>query len=95
MEGLSRVSWLFIRGSDTVRINFSADTLSLDVSGPGHERKVFKFGDQATAAEFLKLNEYFLTGGGWVLQAFVERRSDRSSGSPPQGRERRRGAGLA
>jgi hypothetical protein len=88
MEALARVSWLFVRGAEAIRVNYAARTLSVAANGPGHDRRVFKFGDEETAAEFLKLYEYFLTGGGWVLQAFVERRSEQP-GAPTEEGERR------
>lgn len=90
MEALARVEWLFVRGEETIRVNRSANGLSVAANGPGHDRRVFKFADEVTAAEFLRLYEHFLAGGGWVLQAFVERRSNAAPGLLPEGGERRR-----
>jgi hypothetical protein len=93
MEALARVSWLFVRGTETIRLNYSAETLSLAASGPGHDRKIFTFGDESTAAEFLRLYEHSLTTGGWALQAVVERRARALSSATPAGGERRRTEG--
>lgn len=90
METLARVAWLFVRGDETIRINVTADGLSLAANGPGHERKHFKFGDEPTATEFIRLYEHSLTGAGWALQAFVERRSSNRHSAVPEGGDRRR-----
>ena len=92
MESLARVSWLFIRGEEAIRVNYSAEGLSIAVSGPGYERRLFRFGDEDTASEFVKLYEHFLSGDGWVLQAFVERRAGSgTAGAAPERGDRRRG----
>jgi len=92
MEPLARVSWLFVRGEEAIRVNYSAAGLSVAVNGPGHERRVLTFGDEETASEFMKLYEHSLTGSNWVLQAFVERRTGRKADPMPEGGDRRRGA---
>jgi hypothetical protein len=90
VEPLARVSWLFVRGEEAIRVNYSAEELGIEVSGPGSKRRRFRFGDEETASEFLRLYEYSLSADGWVLQAFVERRGSGRAGSPAGGRERRR-----
>ena len=75
MNERERVTWLFVRGDETIRVNRSANRLAVAASGPGHDRRVFRFADEVTAVEFLNLYERFLVDGGWSLQAFVERRS--------------------
>ena len=86
MELLERVAWLFVRGEETIRVDRSANGLAVAASGPGHDRRVFSFADEVTAAEFLNLYERFLAGGGWSLQAFVERRSREAGNAVPDRR---------
>lgn len=88
MESLARLTWLFIRGEETIHVSYSAETLSVSSQGPGHDHRRFAFADEATAAEFLRLYEHYLAGGGWTLQAFVERRA--GPPTPPDTGERRR-----
>jgi hypothetical protein len=90
VDAITRVVRLFVRGDETIRINVSVDGLSITTNGPGHERRIFNFGDEPTASEFIRLYEHFLTHGGWALQAFVERRSSNSLGGVPEGGDRRR-----
>lgn len=90
MNARARVAWLFVRGDETVRLNALDNGLSVAANGPGHERRIFKFGDEPTRAEFVRLYEHFLAGAGWVLQAFVERRSSNTPGQLPEGGDRRR-----
>jgi preprotein translocase subunit Sss1 len=90
MESRARVTSLFVRGDQSIRIECSSNGLSVASHEPGHERRVFRFADTPTAEEFLKLFEQHLAGDGWVLQAFVERRATGSGGPPPAFGERRR-----
>ena len=87
---LARVAWLFVRGDEAIRVDVSADGLRVAANGPGHERRIFKFGDEPTATEFIRLYEHSLAGAGWVLQAFVERRAGNAPDLVPDGGERRR-----
>jgi len=90
METLARVTWLFVKGNDTIRLKLSADGFSLAVSGPRYDYRVFRFGDEPTAKEFLRLYELDLIGSGWALQGFVERRSPHSPAVFTGGPDRRR-----
>lgn len=90
VDTLARVAWLFVRGDETIHISLAADGLSVAASGPGHDRRQFKFGDEHTATEFLRLYEHSLSGGGWVLQALVERRANNGHAVPEGGDRRRR-----
>jgi hypothetical protein len=87
---MERVSWLFVRSSESIRVDFRSDELAITARGPGQEERTFRFGDEATAVEFLKLYEHFLVSSNWVLQAFVERRAERGTGPVPHSERRRR-----
>jgi hypothetical protein len=87
---MERVSWLFVRGSESIRVDFRTDHLAIAARGPGQEERTFRFGDESTAVEFMKLYEHFLVSSGWVLQAFVERRAERGPGPLPRSDRRRR-----
>lgn len=73
MQTLSRVTWLFVRGTETIRVSHLDSTLSVTVEGPGHQERLFTFGDPATLDEFLHLYEQNLVDDGWMLQGFVDR----------------------
>jgi hypothetical protein len=90
MDTLARVTWLFVKGNDTIRLKLSPNGLSLAANGPRYDQRVFRFGDEATAKEFLRLYELDLIGSGWTLQGFVERRSPESPGVFTAGPDRRR-----
>lgn len=92
MTVLSRVTWLFVRGDESVRVSQLDPGLAITADGPGHSERVFTFGDEPTADEFLRLYEQDLLDDGWVLQAFVDRRC--TPGPVPLGGDRRRGAGV-
>ena len=86
---MERVSWLFVRESDSIRVDCRSDQLAITAYGPGPAERTFRFADQFTVAEFMKLYEQHLAADGWILQAFVERRADRASHAPPRDRRRR------
>jgi hypothetical protein len=87
---MERVSWLFIRSAESIRVDFRSDQLAITAHGPGKEERTYTFGDESTAVEFMRLYEQSLGSSGWVLQAFVERRAERGAGpSPPADRRRR------
>jgi len=89
MTALARVAWLFVRGDHTIHVSLSDDGCSVSANGPIQERRVFRFGDQMTANEFLALYEHYLVHSGWMLQAFIERRSREAGMSlPPEGDRR-------
>jgi hypothetical protein len=90
METLSRVTWLFVRGDDTIRVKLSSSGLTVAVSGPRYEARLFRFADTATSDEFLRLYEQHLISDGWGLQGFVERRSTHGTAAFPKGLDRRR-----
>jgi len=93
MQRLSRVTSLFIRGEESIRLSHLDTKLSVTAEGPGQNQRIFTFGDQATADEFLRLYEQNLIDDGWVLQAVVDRRSGR--GSVPTDGDRRRAVAVA
>ena len=89
MESLARVTWLYVREDESIRVNRSGSGLSVTTNGPGYDRRVFTFADNGTASEFLKLYEDSLARNGWTLQAFVERRSQQAPGAFLDGADRR------
>ena len=90
METLARVTWLFVRGEESISLKLSSTGLALTASGPRYEHRVFRFADTATAEEFLRLYEHHLVDSGWGLQGFVERRSPQADGFFPEDLDRRR-----
>ena len=95
METLARVTWLFVRGEETIRVKLSSNGLALTASGPRYEQRVFRFADSGTAGEFLRLYEHYLVDTGWGLQGFVERRSRQPEAFFPDGLDRRRRVDVA
>ena len=90
METLDRVTWLFLRGDETIRVKLATNGLLLAANGPRYEQRVFRFGDETTAKEFFRLYEQDLTDSGWILQGFVERRTPPPNGVFPAAGDRRR-----
>jgi hypothetical protein len=90
METLARVTWLYVRGEETIRVELAANGLAITASGPRYEHRVYRFADKVTAEEFLRLYEHDLSEGGWGLQGFVDRRSPQADGFFPKDLDRRR-----
>jgi hypothetical protein len=85
------LAWLFLRGTESIRIVRDPGVLVLRVEGPGYEREVHAFKDEAELGEFQRLHEARLVAEGWVLGASQERRSGRDRrGEPRGGSDRRR-----
>lgn len=84
------LAWLFLRGVESIRIVRDPGAFVLRVDGPGYEREVHAFKDEAEIGEFQRTYEARLLAEGWVLGASQERRSGRDRRTNPRGRDRRR-----
>jgi hypothetical protein len=77
------LAWLFLRGSESIRIVRDPGAFVLRVDGPGYEREVHAFKDEAAVGEFQRSYE--------SLGASQERRSGRDRRTDHRGPDRRRG----
>jgi hypothetical protein len=84
-------AWLFLRGAESIRISRDPGAFVLRVDGPGYEREVHAFKDEAEIGEFQQSYEARLLSEGWVLAASHERRSGRDRRGSSRGTDRRRG----
>ena len=84
------LAWLFLRGVESIRIVRDPGAFVLRVDGPGYEREVHAFKDEAEVAEFQRNYEARLVAEGWVLGASQERRTGRERRSDTRGTDRRR-----
>jgi hypothetical protein len=85
------LAWLFLRGSESIRIVRDPGGFVLRVEGPGYDREVHAFKDEAEVGEFQQNYEARLLAEGWVLGASQERRSGRDRRRDTRGPDRRRG----
>ena len=85
------LAWLFLRGSESIRVARDGGAFVLRVDGPGYEREVHAFKNEAEVAEFQRNYEARLLAEGWVLGASQERRSGRDRRADGRGPDRRRG----
>jgi hypothetical protein len=85
------LAWLFVRGGESVRLVREANARILRIEGPGYERQVHAFKDEAELSEFRQDYENQLLTDGWVIGASQERRSGRDRrDAPREGPDRRR-----
>jgi hypothetical protein len=84
------LAWLFVRGEESVRIVRDPGAFVLRVEGPGYEREVHAFKDEAEVGEFQRTYEARLLAEGWMLAASHERRSGRDRRGTSRGSDRRR-----
>jgi hypothetical protein len=84
------LAWLFVRGEESVRIVRDPGAFVLRVEGPGYEREVHAFKDEAEVGEFQRTYEARLLAEGWMLGASHERRSGRDRRGTSRGQDRRR-----
>jgi hypothetical protein len=84
------LAWLFVRGEESVRIVRDPGAFVLRVEGPGYEREVHAFKDEAEVGEFQRHYEARLLAEGWMLGASQERRSGRDRRGNSRGPDRRR-----
>ena len=86
------LAWLFLRGGESIRIVRDPSAFVLRIEGPGYEREVHAFKDEAAVGEFQRNYEARLQAEGWVLGASQERRSGRDRRGSSRGPDRRRDA---
>jgi hypothetical protein len=67
--------WLFVRGSESIRILLRQDEQGLRVLGPGSCRQEYAFTDAGARVTFQHGLEEQLTAAGWILEQFSDRRS--------------------
>jgi hypothetical protein len=72
---MSVFAWLFLRGEQSIRLVREASGFVLRIEGPGYERQVHAFKDEAEVSEFQQEYENGLLSDGWVLGASQERRA--------------------
>ena len=84
------LAWLFLRGEESIRIVRDPRAFVLRVEGPGYEREVHAFKDEAGVGEFQRIFEERLLADGWMLGASQERRSGRDRRANSRGLDRRR-----
>lgn len=87
---MSVLAWLFLRGGESIRIVRDPRAFVLKIEGPGYEREVHAFKDEAEMAEFQRAYEARLAVEGWLLAASQERRSGGDRRGNPRGPDRRR-----
>ena len=87
---MSVLAWLFLRGAESIRIERDPKAFVLRIDGPGYEREVHAFKDEAEVAEFQRNYEARLMAEGWMLGASHERRSGRDRRTNSRGTDRRR-----
>lgn len=66
-------SWLFVRGTESVRITREAD-FELRVCGPGRKRSVYRFESELEVLTFQAEYEHMLVNTGFTFEAFREDR---------------------
>ena len=89
MGVLDRHTWLYVREQAT--IHMSRMDMNLTVYGPGPAEHSHLFRDIESLEEFLRWYGEALERDGWILQAYVDRRTSLPDDSkPPDGVERRR-----
>jgi hypothetical protein len=87
---MSILAWLFLRGDESIRIVRDPEVCALKIEGPGYEREIHAFKDEATLAEFQRDYEAGLASQGWLLGASQERRSGRDRRTENRGGPDRR-----
>ena len=83
--------WLFVRGTESIRILLREDGHGLRVLGPGDRRQEYEFKDSDARLTFQTRLERQLAASGWVLEQFSDRRSryERRVGRRDQASDRR------
>lgn len=67
--------WLFVRGSESIRILLRQDEQGLRVLGPGGRRQEYAFTDAGARLTFQNGLQEQLAAAGWILEQFSDRRS--------------------
>jgi hypothetical protein len=93
MTSLVETIWLFIRGSESVRM-IRATTpegrARILVYGPGNTQAVHEFQDEIACSAQESELERLLVGDGFTLDQFTDRRSGEERRTKPRGSDRRR-----
>ncbi len=93
MTGLVETIWLFVRGSESVRV-IRASTperrARLLIYGPGNSQATQEFQDSIACAERESQIERELVADGFTLEQFTDRRSGLDRRGLPRGSDRRR-----
>jgi len=93
MVGLVETIWLFVRGSESVRVIRAATPegrARLLVYGPGNMQAVHEFEDVIACSTEESEMERRLVAEGFTLAEFTDRRSGEDRRSVPRGPDRRR-----
>jgi hypothetical protein len=93
MTGLVETIWLFVKGSDSVRVIRAATPegrARLLIYGPGNTQATHEFQDGVTCTERESQIERDLVADGFTLEQFTDRRSGLDRRGVPRGSERRR-----
>jgi hypothetical protein len=67
--------WLFVRGSESIRILLRQDEQGVRVVGPGGRHREYEFTDNEARITFQTDLERQLVASGWILEQFSDRRS--------------------
>ena len=93
MTGLVETIWLFVKGSDSVRV-IRASTpegqARLLIYGPGNTQATHEFQDGITCTQRESEIERELVADGFALEQFTDRRSGLDRRGMPRGDDRRR-----
>jgi hypothetical protein len=93
MVAILETIWLFVRGSESVRVLREATPeglVRLLVFGPGNTQDVHEFEDAITCSTQQSEMERRLVAEGFALAEFTNRRSGEDRRSVPRGPDRRR-----
>ncbi len=93
MVALVETIWLFVRGSEAVRVVRAATPeggARLLVYGPGNAHAVHEFEDAISCSTQESEMERRLVADGFALSQFTDRRGDEDRRSVPRGPDRRR-----
>lgn len=95
MTALVETIWLFVRGSESVRVIRAATPegrARLLVYGPGNTQATHEFHDTVTCTQRESEIELQLVADGFTLEQFTDRRSGVERRATPRGDDRRRDA---
>ncbi len=93
MVALVETIWLFVRGTESVRVIRAATPEGrsrLLVYGPGNAHEVHEFEDAITCSAQESEMERRLVADGFALSEFTDRRGDEDRRSVARGPDRRR-----
>ena len=94
MTALVETLWLFVRGTESVRVIRAATPegrARLLVYGPGNTQATHEFHDAVACTQRESEIERQLVADGFTLEQFTDRRNGLDRRSVPRGNDRRRG----